>query len=130
MSTPATTERRSLLDSLTVLLSSLLAVAHTRLELLAVDLDEGREHLLSLLLLASAALLALGIGTVLGILAVLQLYWDSHRLLALSGLAGLFLLIGCAGWLWLLHRARTRPSLFHSSLGELGKDRQHLQPSP
>ena len=55
-------------------------------------------------------------------------YWDSHRLAALGGLTGFFMIAG-AGLAWLaLHKARTKPRLFDASLAELSKDRQHLTP--
>jgi len=53
-------------------------------------------------------------------------FWESHRLVALGGLTGFFLIAGAAvGWL-AMHKVRTRPRLFAASLAELSKDRQHL----
>ncbi|MBS1132667.1 MAG: hypothetical protein H6R16_3669, partial [Proteobacteria bacterium] len=40
-------ESKGLLESLTTLAATLVAIAHTRLDLLSSDLEEEREHLLS-----------------------------------------------------------------------------------
>lgn len=37
---------KGLLESLTTLAATLVAIAHTRLDLLSTDIEEGREHLL------------------------------------------------------------------------------------
>ena len=47
---------KGLLASLTALAATLVAIAHTRLDLLSSDLEEEREHLLSLLVLSLSAL--------------------------------------------------------------------------
>jgi uncharacterized membrane protein YqjE len=116
-----------LFDSLKALSSSLVGIVHTRLELLSTDIAEERAHLTSLLLLGLVALFCLGVGVVLVAILIAVAFWDSHRLAALGGLAGFFL-IACAALAWLaVHKARTRPRLFEATLAELAKDRQQLQ---
>ncbi|MHB1293171.1 MAG: phage holin family protein [Sulfuricella sp.] len=117
---------KGLLDSLTTLAATLVAIAHTRLDLLSADLEEGREHLLSLLVLGLAALFCLGIGVVLATMLLVAAFWDTHRLLVLGSLAGFFLAAGMAAWVFAMHKARTKPRLFAASLSELFKDRQQL----
>lgn len=115
-----------LFDSLRKLSVSLVGIVHTRLELLSNDIAEEREHLITLLVLGQLALFFLGVGVVLLALLVVVAFWETHRLLALAGVTGLFLLAS-AGAAWLaLHKVRTRPRLFEASLAELSKDRQHL----
>lgn len=117
---------KGLLDSLTMLAATLVAIAHTRLDLLSADLEEGREHLLSLLVLALAGLFCLGVGAVLASMLLVAAFWDTHRLLVLGSLAGFFLAVGMAAWVFAMHKARTKPRLFAASLSELLKDRQQL----
>jgi uncharacterized membrane protein YqjE len=117
---------KGLLESLTILAGTLVAIAHTRLDLLSADLEEERAHLFSLLVLTLAALLCLGIGVVLVAILLVVAFWDTHRLLALGALAGFFLVIGMGVWAFALHKARTKPRLFAASLSELFKDRQQL----
>lgn len=119
-----------LFDSLRTLSISLVGIVHTRLELLSTDIAEEREHLIALLVLVLLALFCLGVGVVLLAMLVVVAFWDSHRLLALGGVTGVFL-IASAGMAWLaLHKTRTRPRLFAASLAELSKDRQHLSAEP
>ncbi|OYY95814.1 MAG: hypothetical protein B7Y41_00535 [Hydrogenophilales bacterium 28-61-23] len=119
-------ENRGLLDSLTTLAATLVAMAHTRLDLLSSDLEEEREHFFSLLALALAALFCLGIGVLLTTLLLVVAFWDTYRLLVLGGLAGLFLLAGIAAWRIALHKSKTKPRFFAASMSELLKDRQQL----
>jgi len=115
-----------LFESLRTLSVSLVGIVHTRLELLSTDIAEEREHLITLLLLVQLALFFLGVGILLLALLIVVAFWESHRLLVLGGLTGLFLLAS-AGSAWLaVHKTRTRPRLFAASLAEFSKDRQHL----
>lgn len=119
-------ESRGLLDSLTTLAATLVAIAHTRLDLLSTDLEEGREQVLSLLVLSLAALFFLGVGVVLAAILLVAAFWDTHRLAALGALAGFFLVAGMAAWGFAMQKAKTKPRLFAASLSELCKDRQQL----
>lgn len=123
-------ESRGLLESLSTLAATLVAIVHTRLELLSADVEEDRVHVLSLLVLALAALFFIGVGVVLAAILFVVAFWDSHRLLALGALAGFFLAAGVGAWAYALHKARTKPRLFAASLSELLKDRQQLVSRP
>lgn len=112
--------------SLKTLSASLIGIVHTRLELLSTDIAEEREHLITLLLLVQVALFFMGVGVLLLALLIVVAFWETHRLVALAGLTGLFLIAG-AGTAWFaMHKTRTRPRLFEASLAELSKDKQHL----
>mgnify|MGYP003429034759 FL=1 len=123
-------ESRGLLESLSTLAATLVAIVHTRLDLLSTDVEEDRAHVLSLLVLALAALFFIGVGVVLAAILLVVAFWDSHRLLALGSLAGFFLAAGVGAWAYALHKARTKPRLFAASLSELLKDRQQLVSRP
>jgi len=120
------TTGKGLLESLSQLASTLVAIVHTRLDLLSSDLEEGREHWLALLVLTLAALFLLGVGVVLATILLVMVFWDSYRLLALGALAVFFLTAGLVAWRVALHKARAKPRLFAATLSELGKDRQQL----
>lgn len=124
MGSPAT----GLLASLVTFASTLVGIAHTRLDLLATDLEEDRAHFLSLIMLSLCALFSLVVGMVLVCILLLVAFWDTHRLLALGSLAGFFMLVGVAAWCFAIHKARTKPKLFLASLLELFKDKQRLNP--
>jgi uncharacterized membrane protein YqjE len=121
---------RGLLESLGTLAVTLVAIAHTRLDLLSADMEEDRAHVLSLLVMALAALFCIGVGVVLAAILLVVVFWDTHRLLALGSLAGFFLAAGTAAAAFVQHKARTKPRLFAASLSELLKDRQQLVSRP
>lgn len=126
MSEKTPDERRGLFESLTALAATLVAIAHTRLDLLSSDLEEERAHLFSLLVLTLVALFCVGVGVVLATVLLVVAFWDTHRLLVLGMLVGLFLAVGISAWVFAMHKAKTKPRLFAASMSELLKDRQHL----
>lgn len=118
-----------LLSSLKSLTVTLVAIVHTRLELLSTDLEEGRERLISLLAMTFIALFCLCFGTVLLSILIVVAFWDTHRLLALSSLTGLFLVSGTILSVQAMHALKTMPRMFASSLAELSKDHQEVDAS-
>jgi uncharacterized membrane protein YqjE len=123
---PGTSRRGGLFDSLKVLTATLIAIAHTRLELLSTELEEERVRLSSMLVWALVALFCAGLGVVLATLFVVLVLWDTHRLLALGIPAILFLLGAALALLVVRGKARAKPRLFAASLTELSKDRKEL----
>lgn len=117
---------QGLFHSLTALATTLVAIAHNRLDLLSADIAEYRAHLLSLLLWALTALFCLGVGILLAVILLVAALWDTHRLWVLCSLTGIFLIGGLAIFWLALHKAKTMPKLFEASLLELLKDRQQL----
>lgn len=117
---------RGLLASLASLAATLVAMAHTRLEMLATDLEEERLHFLTLLVMALLALFCLGVGMLLAALLLVVAFWDTHRLLMLGALAGFFLVVGMVACGFTIHKIKTKPKLFVASLLELLKDREQL----
>lgn len=130
MSEPTAGGGKGLLDSLANLAATLLAIVHTRLDLLSSDLEEERAHLFALVIAGLAALFCIGLGVVLATFLVVVVFWDSHRLLALGLLSGFFLVAGLAMAGYAMHKTRTKPRLFAASLSELSKDRQQLVRRP
>jgi uncharacterized membrane protein YqjE len=121
---------RGLLESMTRFASTLVAIAHTRLDLLSADIEEERVHVFTLLVLALAALFFIGVGVVLLAILLVAAFWDTHRLLVLGLLAGFFFAAGAVSVMVARHKARTKPRLFAASLSELNKDRQQLVTRP
>jgi len=70
--------------------ASLLALGRIRLELFAIEVQEEKDRIASLLLWAVVAALLVGFGLVMAVLLITVALWDTHRLLAL-GLATLLL---------------------------------------
>ena len=123
---PGSGRRGGLFDSVKMLAGSLLAIAHTRLELFSTEIEEQRAWVSSMLVWTLVALFCAGVGVVLATLFVVIALWDTHRLLALGIPAILFLLGAGLAWLIVLSKARTKPRLFAASLGELSEDHKEL----
>lgn len=116
-----------LISSLKSLSALVVAIAHNRLNLLSTDLEIAREQLVSVLITVLVALFCLCFGALLLAIFVMVIFWDTHRLLALGGVTGLFILIGGV-CLWRVIKAlKTMPATFESSLTELAKDYQQLK---
>jgi uncharacterized membrane protein YqjE len=103
------------------------SMAHTRLELAVLDIEGS--------FAAIAAAFACGVlAAVVAMVAfafigatVIAVFWDTHRVLAASGVtAGYLLLAGCLA-LGAQRRWRTRPSVFAGLLRELDRDRAALR---
>jgi len=116
-----------LLGSLKSLSSLVVAIAHNRLNLLSTDLEIARERTVSVLMMLLVALFCLCFGALLLALFVVVIFWDTHRLIALGCVTGLFLLVGSI-YLWRVLRALKRmPATFEASLTELAKDYKTLK---
>lgn len=100
---------------------TLVGIVRTRLELLAIEVEEERIRLAALAVRAVAALFLLGLGSVLTVAALAALFWEQRVLIL-----GLGALLAVLGGLVLLGRclaALQQPSaLFRSSLAELDRD--------
>ncbi len=125
---PGTRSHGGLFDSVKSLVCTLIAIAHTRMELLSTELEEERMHLYSMLVWAVVALFFAGFGIVLATLFVVLVLWDTHRLVALGIPAVLFLLGAALAWRVVLGKVKAKPRLLAASMAELSKDREHLAP--
>jgi uncharacterized membrane protein YqjE len=119
-------ESKGLIESLAAFATTLVGVVHTRLELLSTDFEEDRERLFSIVTLYLIAMFCLVVGLVLTIILIVYILWETHRLLALSSMAGFFLLAGLVLWGFATHKTKTKPKLFSASLLELLKDQEKL----
>ena len=117
-----------LLESLALLAGTLVTIAHTRLDLVSVELQEELARSVSRLVAMLLVLWCLGIGVVLATILIIVAFWDTHRLLALGVCAGVFLFVGLVLWMLVLRGTKAKPKLFAASLSALSKDRKQLVP--
>ena len=117
----------ALFKSLSNLLSTFVAIAHTRLELLTTELQEEMHNIAEILMWSLVALLAAGIGLFLAALVVIFLFWDTHRLIASLAVTAFFFLLAVVAALTLRSKVRNRPKLLENTLAELAKDRKQLE---
>lgn len=127
-SAAGTTRAGGLLGSIKNLVATLVAVAQTRLQLLANEIEEEKLRLARLALFAVLAVLFFVLGIIFLSLLVIVLFWDSNRVLVIGGFVGVYLLLGIVFGGMVLKRARARSRLFAASLRELAKDSDRLSP--
>ena len=116
-----------LLGSLKSLTALVVAILHNRLNLLSNDLEIAREQMVSVLIMVLIALFSLCFGALLLALFVVVIFWDTHRLIALGGVTGLFLLVGTLCLWRVLKALKAMPATFEASLSELAKDYKQLK---
>ena len=110
--------------------TTLVAMARTRLELAAVEAQEEAQRVLGY---AAWTLLAafLGAGALMLVaLFVIVLFWDTHRLLAIGAMAGVFALAAGAILLQVRARFAAGPRMMAATLAELDKDLAFIKGSP
>ena len=119
-----------LLTSLQRLIATLLEILQTRVEIVATEFEEERVRLRELVVFGSLTLFFVSVGLTLATLFVVALYWDTHRLAVLGGVALLYLGLGGFTAICLNRRLKSRPRLFSTTLSELEKDRDQLSSRP
>ncbi|HVC29431.1 MAG TPA: phage holin family protein [Gammaproteobacteria bacterium] len=119
--------QQGILASVKTLGVTLIAVVHTRLEILATEVEEEKMRLARITLLAILAGFFLGMALLfLSILAV-TLFWNDHRIAALGSVTVFYVLLGISSLFWFRSRMRRKSKLFAISLEELRKDYTELQ---
>ena len=107
--------------------AALLTTGRIRLELLAIEAQEEKERIVSLLVWAVFAALLACFGVLMLLLLVIVAMWDSYRLQALGG-AAVVLLAGAAFVVMKLKAMLAQPStLFQASIAELREDAEVLR---
>jgi uncharacterized membrane protein YqjE len=117
-----------LLASLQRLLTTFIEILQTRVDILSTELEEEVYRVQQLLVYVLMSLFFLGLGLVLVTLLVVMAFWETNRLYVLAGFAVSYLGIGAITALAVIHKIRSRPRLFSTTLSELGKDRERLAP--
>jgi uncharacterized membrane protein YqjE len=112
--------------SIAQLLSTVIGIAHTRLELLSTELQEEIHSVAEIMVYAAIALLSAGVGLFLLALVVIFLFWDTHRIAASVAVTGAFFLIAVVAGLVLRAKIRAKPPILDATLAELKKDRANL----
>ena len=88
------------------------------------------EGLVGLMLWSLVALLAGGMGLLFGGLALIFVFWDTHRVLVAALIMCAFLLVAAIASKVALAKVRLQRSVFATTLTELAKDRELLKAPP
>jgi uncharacterized membrane protein YqjE len=95
--------------------------------LLRTELQEEVHHTAKLALWAFIAAFAGLMALFLGALAVIFVFWDSHRVLASVLMVALFALIAIGAAMTVQHKLKTKPPMLDATLAEIAKDRDQLR---
>ena len=90
----------AIVESISRLAANFLALLQTRLELVSVELEEESLRLFTYLICTLAAMFCLGIAILLGILLIVVIYWDTHRIGVLVSLIAAFAVASVLLGLW------------------------------
>jgi uncharacterized membrane protein YqjE len=115
-----------LFDSLRALIATLVAMAHTRVELFGTEIEEELRRIVELLLGGLVVLALASLGLLFSGLVVIAAYWDTHRVAATVGVAVGFIVLAAASYLAVRARTRRRSRLLASTLDELERDLELL----
>jgi uncharacterized membrane protein YqjE len=117
-----------LLGSLKALFATMVAIAHTRLELLGEELQEELTRLGSLLVWGYVALFFASLAVWFLCLTILIAFWDTpYRLLVAGSLAVIFLVLAAVAVGFVVSLMHSKKRLFDASLGELERDATELR---
>jgi uncharacterized membrane protein YqjE len=120
---PATS---GLLHSVKRLGAALVAILHTRAELLSREFERERKLVTRLLFVGFVALFFLGLGALTFTIFIIVLFWDSQRLVAIGSLTVIYLGIAVALLLYAKGEAARAARPFAATVAELKKDREQF----
>ena len=116
------------MDSIRTTLATTAKVIRTRLEIISCELEEQREWMQNLLLLAVAGLFCVSMGMMMLTLFIVAVFWESHPKAVIGGFAALYLIVGAWAVLTFRGKLGARPKLFQTTTEELAKDEAQLTP--
>lgn len=124
----AGTERATgLLASLQKMLGSFTDILHTRLEILSTEVEEAFMLVGQLIVSVMVSVLFLTLGLLLLTAFIIKASPEAYQLYVLGGFGLFYLLLAAVVAQRLMHKLRTRPRLFSTTLSELDKDRIRLR---
>ena len=117
-------------DSVRRIGTSALGLLQNRLSLVAVELQEEKLRVISLLMWVGVALLLAAAGIMVAIAALALFLWERAGYAGLIGLALAALAGGFVMVLWVRRHVMRGPQPFATTVSEFGKDLQCLRPPP
>ena len=117
----------SLFRSIARLAATLVAIAHTRIELLTTELQQEMYRIAAIMVWTVIAVFAAGIGLFMAALVIVFIFWDTHRVLASVLVTSVFFAIAVVSLLVLRMKLKNRPPILEGTLAELASDADHLK---
>jgi uncharacterized membrane protein YqjE len=107
--------------------ATLIAIAHTRLQLLTTELQEEVRQVGAILLWAFIAAFTALLGLFLAALVFIFAFWDTHRIAASLVMIAVFVGLAIFSVLVLRKKLREKSPMLDDTLAELAKDRDSLR---
>jgi uncharacterized membrane protein YqjE len=118
------------LDSLRRLGAALVAILHTRAELLAREFERERMRITRVLVVGIGALFFLALGALTFTMFIIVLFWDTQRLAAIGILTLVYFGIAIALLMYAKSVAASAARPFAATVAELKKDREQFSSNP
>jgi uncharacterized membrane protein YqjE len=116
-----------LFQSLSNFAATLIAIGHTRLQLLTTELQEEVRQVGAILLWAFVAAFTALLALFLAALVFIFAFWDTHRIAASLVMIAMFVGLAIFAALVLRKKLREKPPMLDDTLAELAKDRDNLR---
>ncbi|HKQ11900.1 MAG TPA: phage holin family protein [Steroidobacteraceae bacterium] len=107
--------------------ATLIAIGHTRLQLLTTELQEEVRQVGAILLWAFVAAFTALLALFLAALVFIFAFWDTHRIAASLVMIAVFVGLAIFAALVLRKKLREKPPMLDDTLAELAKDRDNLR---
>lgn len=115
-----------LFDSLRSLIATLVAMAHTRVELFGTEVEEELHRVVALTVGAMVVLALASLALLFSGLVVVAAFWDTHRVAAVVGVAIGFCALTAVAYFVVRRQTQRRTRLLSATLGELEHDLEQL----
>jgi uncharacterized membrane protein YqjE len=117
----------AIVDSVSRLAGTFIAILQTRLELIAIEMEEESLRFFSYFFFALAAMFCFGTALLLGVLLIVVIYWDTQRVPVLVSLMAFFALSSALIMLGIRKYYRMKPRMLSHTLTELSRDIERLK---
>jgi len=116
-----------LFASLKRMMATLLELAHVRLELISIEIEDQIAYAASLLLWGIAAIFFGSLTVLLLALTIVIAFWDDHRLLAACLVTAAFAVVAATAIIMMRLRLRRRPRFLAATAEEFRRDATALE---
>lgn len=107
--------------------ATIVALVHTRIELLATEFEEELQRSLIIYLWMMLALLFGALSVLMLVVTLLIIFWDDHRVLVAALITAAFLATTLVTGSLARARVQHKPRFMAASIEELKRDRAHLE---
>ena len=118
----------AIVESVSRLAGTFIGILQTRLELIAIEVEEESLRFFSYFFFALAAMFCIGMVLLLGVLLIVVIYWDTNRVPVLVSLMAFFALSSVMIMLGVRKHYRMKPRMLSHTLTELSRDIERLKP--